>query len=199
MKKRLILIFILFFSFISFTFSNDNKISKYDNIIKQKSELIDWDWRLISALIYHESRFNPNAVSHKGAFGLMQLMPNTAKRYGVNKNSSIEEQIEAGLKLIESLDNSLKKHIPDDEERKKFVIAAYNIGIAHIYDAVNLTKKYDGDHQSWDDVKIFLVSKSQPQYYNDEVVKYGKINGNSTKNFVRNVFDKYDQYKDYIE
>ncbi len=196
MIKKIIL-FILFFGVISFSFSTENKISKYDNIIKEQSELIDWDWKLISALIYHESKFNPNAVSHKGAFGLMQLMPNTAKRYNVNKNSSVEEQIKAGLKLIAHLDNNLKKHVSDDNERKKFVIAAYNIGIAHIYDAVALTKKYNKNHQSWKEVKFFLVSKSQPEYYNDDVVKYGKINGTPTKNFVNNVFNKYEQYKTY--
>jgi membrane-bound lytic murein transglycosylase F len=199
MKKILILIFILFFGFISMSFSNDNEISKYDKIIKEKSEIINWDWRLISSLIYHESKFNPDAISHKGAFGLMQLMPNTAKKYGVTINSSVENQIEAGIKLIEDLDNILKKHIKDDDERKKFVIAAYNIGIAHIYDSINLAKKYDKDHQSWDDVKFFLVSKSNPKYYNDDVVKYGKINGTSTKNFVNNVFDKYEDYIDYTE
>ena len=64
------------------------KISRYDEIIKKKAERIGWDWRLLASMIYQESRFNPEAVSWAGAFGLMQLMPGTAENYGITMESS---------------------------------------------------------------------------------------------------------------
>lgn len=158
--------------------------------------MINWDWRLIAALIYKESRFHPDAVSHRGAFGLMQLMPQTAKRFGADINSTPAEQIAAGAKLIQYLDKLFVKTVPDPEERIKFILASYNIGQAHIIDAQKLALKHGKNPHIWyDNVEYFLLAKSQPEFYNDPVVKYGKVKGVETKNFVRDVLSKYDQYK----
>ncbi len=171
-------------------------ISDYDNIIKEHSSKVGWDWRLVAALIYHESKFRMDAKSHVGAFGLMQLMPATASRFGVHSGSTANEQIAAGIRLLSDLDKRFSSLVPDKNERKKFVLAAYNIGLAHILDARNLAKKYGKDPTVWsDNVEYFLLAKSQPQYYNDSIVKYGKISGKETHRFVLNVMDKYEQYK----
>lgn len=171
-------------------------ISDYDNIIRDYSAKVGWDWRLVAALIYHESKFRLDATSHVGAFGLMQLMPATASRLGVHRGSTANEQIAAGIKLLSDLDKRFSSLVPDRNERKKFVLAAYNIGIAHILDARNLTEKYGKDPTIWSgNVEYFLLAKSKPEYYNDSVVKYGKISGRETHKFVLNVMDKYEQYK----
>jgi len=123
-------------------------------------------------------------------------MPHTAKRFGADENSTAAEQVTAGLKLIKYLDNAFSKKVPDPEERKKFILAAYNIGIAHIYDAQNLAEKHGKNPAVWyDNVEFFLLAKSQPEFYNDPVVKYGKVKGIETKQFVRDVLEKYDHYK----
>jgi membrane-bound lytic murein transglycosylase F len=171
-------------------------ISDYDHIIRDLSNRIGWDWRLIAALIYQESKFNANVTSHRGAFGLMQLMPNTASKFGAHRESTANEQIAAGIRLLNYLDKRLSKLVPDKNERKKFVLAAYNIGLAHILDARNLAEKYDKDPTVWsNNVDYFLLAKSQPQYYNDSVVKYGKISGKETHRFVIEVLDRYEHYK----
>lgn len=171
-------------------------ISEYDEIIRQSAMHYNWDWRLISALIYKESKFQPDVVSHRGAFGLMQLMPQTANHYGADTNSTPAEQIAAGLKLIQYLDKQFSKTVSDPNERIKFVLAAYNIGFAHIIDAQKLAEKYGKDPAIWfDHVEFYLLEKSKPEFYNDPVVKYGRVKGTETKQFVREVLEKYDHYK----
>ncbi|MBN1132888.1 MAG: transporter substrate-binding domain-containing protein [Bacteroidales bacterium] len=175
------------------------KISKYDEIIRKESETIGWDWRLISSMVYQESRFNPEALSWAGAYGLMQLMPNTAQRYGVTPASSTESQIRAGLSFIKWLDELFSKTIPDKEERIKFVLASYNIGYGHIQDARNLAEKFGDNPNVWDEsVNEWLLKKSEPQYYNDPVVKYGYARGVETYNYVKQVLNRYDHYKNIV-
>ncbi|HLN52705.1 MAG TPA: transporter substrate-binding domain-containing protein [Lentimicrobium sp.] len=173
-----------------------HSISDYDNIIRPLSNSIGWDWRLVAALIYHESKFKADVTSRRGAFGLMQLMPSTALKFGAHKGSTASEQIAAGIRLISYLDKRLSTMVPDKNERKKFVLAAYNIGLAHILDARNLAEKYGKDPTKWHgNVEYYLLAKSQPEFYNDSVVKYGRVSGKETRRFVLDVMDRYEQYK----
>ena len=171
-------------------------ISDYDDVIRQMSANIGWDWRLLSALIYHESKFKTDVTSRVGAFGLMQLMPSTAARFGAHRESSPQQQIAAGVRLIQYLDKQFKSRVPDPQERKKFVLAAYNIGLAHVLDAYNLAEKHNKNPEIWaDNVEYCLLSKSQPEFYNDPIAKHGRVSGKETQKFVTDVLQKYDQYK----
>jgi membrane-bound lytic murein transglycosylase F len=175
------------------------KISPFDGAIKRESERIGWDWRLLASLIYQESRFNPDAVSWAGAFGLMQLMPITAKSYGITANSSPEEQIRAGASFIRWLDDRLKKMVDDPEERIKFVLASYNIGLGHIQDARRLAERFGSDPNVWfDSVDMWLLKKSDPEYYTDQVVRHGFARGTETYNFVRDIINRYEHYKNIV-
>jgi len=176
------------------------KISQYDEIIRELSEANDLDWRLIASLIYQESRFRPEATSWVGAFGLMQLMPATAEIYGVDTNSLPSDQIRAGIEFLHWLDRQLPPEIEDPGERIRFVMAAYNVGIAHIYDARRLAEKHNKDPNIWtDNVDFFILNKSNPDYYRDSVVKYGYARGEETYNFVVEIFERYEHYKKVIE
>jgi membrane-bound lytic murein transglycosylase F len=178
-----------------FYYPETGQISFYDKIIKQESARIGWDWRLLASLVYQESRFNPDAVSHAGAFGLMQLMPQTAQRFGVNEESSPEEHIRAGVRFIEYLDKRLSADVQDPDERKKFILASYNAGLGHVLDAMRLAVKYGKDPGIWEDhVEYCLMKKSDPLYYNDEVVKSGYLRGTETFNFVRKIMYRYNHY-----
>ena len=168
--------------------------SKYDRILRQESEKINWDWRLLVSMIYQESRFKEMAVSHKGAFGLMQLMPLTAEYLGVDMNSSPEENIKAGVRFIKWLDDRFRNKIADENERIKFVLAAYNIGYGHIFDAIRLAEKNGIDAQKWDNVEVYLLKKSQPEYYNDPVVRNGYCKGLETTSYVKEIMNRYEQY-----
>ncbi len=176
------------------------KISQYDDIIRELSADHGLDWRLVASLIYQESRFHPEVKSWVGAFGLMQLMPATAEIYGVDSTSSAAEQIWAGIKFIRWIDKQLPPEIDDPEERIRFMFAAYNVGIAHIYDARRLAEKHGKDPNIWtDNVDFFILHKSDPTYYRDPVVKYGYARGEETYKFVVEIFERYEHYKKVIE
>ena len=174
-------------------------ISKYDGLMKEISEKYGFDWRLLASLIYQESQFHPEVTALSGAYGLMQMMPGTAALYDIDSTSSPAEQIEAGVKYLKVLDGALPKEIIEPVEKMKFVLASYNIGIAHVLDARRLAKKHGKDPNTWTGhVDYFVLNKSNPKYYNDVVVKYGFARGEETYNFVQEVLDRYEHYKNVI-
>lgn len=176
------------------------KISLWDNLLKEKSKSLAWDWRLIASLIYQESRFEPEASSWMGAFGLMQLMPGTAELYGVDNESPPEDNIQAGIDHLKFLDDRFSKIVEDPEERRKFVLAAYNVGIAHVFDARRLAEKYGRNPNVWDDnVAFFLLNKSDPKYYTDSVVHYGYCRGEEPYKYVNDILYRYEHYLNVIE
>ena len=178
---------------------SSGKISPYDELIKQHSKEIGWDWRLLASLIFQESRFKPNAESWAGAYGLMQLMPSVLNRFEVEDKSSPRQNIQAGVEFLEWLDKQVKKMgIRDRQERLKFVLAAYNVGLGHVLDARRLAEKYGGDPDKWAVIKEYLLKKSNPKYYNDEVVYYGYARGIETYNYVDQILDRYEHYKNII-
>lgn len=176
------------------------KISVYDKYLKKYSKKVDWDWRLLASLVYQESRFNPKAKSWAGAYGLMQLMPNTAKRFGASQKSSPEVNIKAGTKFIKWLDKNLKDSITDENERIKFILASYNAGMGHILDARRLARANGKDPNVWEDnVDFFILNKSNPEYYDKELVRYGYLRGTETYNYVNHIMERYEMYQKLIQ
>ena len=174
-------------------------ISSYDDQIKKYSKNIGWDWRLSASLIYQESQFNPNANSWANAAGLMQLMPSTAKQLGVEDVYNPDQNLKAGFKYLGFLNDLWYDSIPDSVERIKFILASYNVGQGHIADARGLTEKYGGDPDVWDNnVEYYLEMKSNPKYYNDDIVQSGYTSGIETVNYVREILDRYNHYKQLI-
>jgi membrane-bound lytic murein transglycosylase F len=179
--------------------SKSGKISAYDDLVKKYSSSIHWDWMLLSSLIYQESHFDHSAQSWVGAYGLMQLMPETGERYGVDSLSTPEENIRAGVEHLRWLEERWSKTIKDRPERIKFVLASYNVGIGHIIDARNLAKKYGKNPLKWEDnVEEFLLKKSDPNYYRDPIVKCGYCRGIEPYRYVREILKRYEQYRTLI-
>jgi membrane-bound lytic murein transglycosylase F len=175
-------------------------ISPFDDIIKDKTKAIDWDWRLIASLIYQESQFDPSVVSWAGASGLMQLMPTTAKQLGIDSSSTNADQIEAGITYLKYLDKELKEKVFDPNERIKFVLAAYNVGLGHIWDAIRLAEKYELDPMVWDgNVADMLKNKSKPKYYKDPVVRHGYCRGREPYYYVKEVIERFKHYENVID
>jgi membrane-bound lytic murein transglycosylase F len=175
------------------------KISPFDDYIKEYSQAIGWDWRLLASLIYQESRFDPRARSWAGASGLMQLMPTTARRFGITSNSTARDQIRAGTQFIQWLDRRFEDAVPDPQERIKFILAAYNVGPGHIFDAITLAEKNGGNPAVWDNnVEFYLLKKSDPKFYRDPDVKYGYARGRETYDYVSQVLERYEHYKNLI-
>lgn len=175
------------------------KISVYDDHIKKFSRSINWDWRMVASLIYQESRFHPEIQAWSGAFGLMQLMPETAAYFGVDTLSPPEKQIEAGIRYLKYLDDQLAGLVRDDEERKKFILAAYNVGVGHVLDARRLADKHGKNANAWfGNVDTFLLVKSEPSYYRDSVVYYGYCRGEEPVRFVSEIMERYELYRSAI-
>ena len=177
------------------------QFSAYDNLIKKESMKYGLDWRLVASLIYQESRFMPDVESWAGAVGLMQLMPETAETFGVNEDKlrSPVDNIKGGLKFLKWLDDNLKEDIPDPNERLKFVLASYNVGLGHVQDAMRLAEKYGKDPTSWNDVGYYLLNKSKPKFFNDPVVKYGYCRGEEPYQYVNEILERYEHYKNVVK
>jgi len=127
-------------------------------------------------------------------------MPGTARLFGIDTTSTPADQIEAGIRYLRRLDAELPKEISDPQERMKFILAAYNVGIAHVFDARRLAEKNGMDPNTWTgSVDYFILHKSNPDIYQDSVVRYGYARGNETYNFVREVLDRYAHYKNILE
>jgi membrane-bound lytic murein transglycosylase F len=175
------------------------RLSEYDEVIKDVSRTFEFDWRLVTSIILKESKFDSDVTSHKGASGLMQLMPRTAKLFNVFDTSIPRENIRGGVAYLSWLDELFMPIIPKADERIKFVLAAYNAGIGHVMDARRLAMKYNYDPSVWEgSVEDFLLKKSDPEFYNDPVVEHGYCRGSESLSFVNKVLDRYEHYVNII-
>lgn len=169
--------------------AKDGIISHYDHLFKQYADSIGWDWKLMASLAWKESNFDTSVVSWAGAKGLMQLMPRTARVMGIpeGKEQNPEESVKAATRYLSLMQKSFR-NIPDPDERTNFILASYNAGIGHIYDAMALAEKYGHDRNKWtDNVEKYILLKSKPEYYNDSVCRNGYFRGLETYDFVREI------------
>lgn len=174
------------------------KISEYDDQVKEAAKTIGWDWRLLSSLIFQESRFDAQASSWAGAVGLMQMLPATAKAHGAKNLTDPQESLNAGVSFLKWLQDYWKE-IEDPQERIKFVLASYNAGHGHVKDAQRLAKKYGKDPLKWDDhVAVYILNKANREYYTQAVCKYGYCRGEEPFNYVISILDNYTVYQDLI-
>ena len=176
-----------------------DRISVYDEIIQENAQTLGWDWRLLAALVYKESRFDTTALSYAGAQGLLQLMPVTVERFGVTNPNDPEESLKGGVKYLQYLDKFWMERVPETNERIKFILASYTIGQGHVEDAWRLTLKYRKNTQSWQEVSNFLSLKSDPKYYRDAVVKSGYAKGHIAVKYVRDVLALFQSYKALVD
>lgn len=174
------------------------KLSPYDDELKAAAQELGWDWRLLASIAYQESNFKPNLVSWAGAVGLMQIMPETAAYFKVKNLYEPSQNIKAGVKLLKFLDRQWERTVKDQDERLKFILASYNVGLSHVQDARNLARKYDKDPTSWQDVEYFLLKKSDPEFYRDPVVVAGYCRCEGPVRYVKEVLHRYEEYKIHI-
>lgn len=178
----------------------EGKISHYDELLKKESKRLGWDWRLLAAIVFSESEFNPEAESRFGAYGLMQIIPETAEHFHVFDYFRPDSNIYAGVSYLKYLDNYLTSYVSDSQERIKFVLASYNAGPGHVLDAIRLTKKYGKNPLLWDNnVDFYMRHKNEKHYYQDSIAKNGYCNGPQTYYYVRRVMDLYNNYKSIKE
>ena len=178
---------------------NSNKISKYDDIIKENAAQLGWDWRFLCSQVYQESRFDPKAKSWAGATGLIQLMPATALEVGVSNNYDPKQNIRGGVKYLHRMRDEFET-VEDSIQKIKFSLAAFNCGAGHVFDAMRLAEKNGKDPNVWDDnVEEYILKLKEKKYYLDDVVRHGFVRGREPYNYVRDIFLRYEHYKQFIE
>lgn len=188
--------FLLNASSSDFSSVGGNKLSPYDEQLKQGAEILNWDWRLIASVVFQESNFNPKVESWVGAVGLMQVMPETGEFFGVNDLWNPDQNIKAGIKFLKYLDDYWAKTVSDSEERVKFVLASYNVGLSHVIDAQKLARKFGKNPVVWaGHVEYYLLLKSQPKYYRDPVAAAGYCRCTGPVIYVKEVLNRFEEYK----
>ncbi|MBN3239439.1 membrane-bound lytic murein transglycosylase MltF [Pectobacterium versatile] len=144
----------------------------------------DIDWKLLAAISYQESHWNPLATSPTGVRGLMMLTRNTAESLNVTDRVDPEQSIRGGAQYMSHMMQKMPDTIPEDE-KIWFALASYNMGYAHLLDARKLTEKQKGNPDSWVDVKMRLPMLSQKRYYTQTT--YGYARGHEAYNYVENI------------
>jgi len=178
---------------------NSNQLSPFDEILKEQSQRVHWDWRLVASLVYEESNFRQGQVSSRNASGLMQLMPEIAAKYGIDSLSSPARQIEAGVKYLQYLDKQLPEDIVDPRERIYFVLAAYNVGIGRVLAAREKAEKFGTDKGKWNrhvDYYLLRRSKKSPRPGADSL---GTLFPDyKTEGFVDDIVNRFYHYRNLI-
>jgi len=125
---------------------------------------------------------------------LMQLIPETAERFGADSLSGPKENIHAGVSFLISLNSYWTDRLQDSLEVIKFSLASYNVGLGHVLDAVRLTEKFNSDASQWSNVAKFLELKAQPEYYKDPVVRHGYCRGSEPVEYVKSIISLWEHY-----
>ncbi len=170
-------------------------LSPYDNLIKKYSKTIDWDWRLLAALIFQESKFSMSAASSRGAHGLMQIKRSTANQFNVDDIYDPEQNIKAGTLLIKRLQKMYMSADMDSVNAVKFVLAAYNAGEGRVNDIRKLAIHKGINSNDWNSVIEVVPLMRSFQNIPEGILRFGAFNGKETIRFVNEVLYRFENYK----
>ncbi|MBT8038658.1 MAG: membrane-bound lytic murein transglycosylase MltF [Gammaproteobacteria bacterium] len=158
-------------------------------IFQEIAEAYDLDWRLLAAIGYQESHWDPEATSYTGVRGLMMLTRRTANQLGVTDRLDPRQSIEGGARYLVQLMDRLPDQI-DEPDRTWMALAAYNMGMGHLEDVRVLTQQQGGDPDSWEDINQRLKLLTQERHYRE--TRYGYARGHEAKKYVENIQSYYE-------
>jgi len=168
------------------------QLSPYDKLVKKFADQYGFDWRLVIAQMYQESRFNPKARSFAGARGLLQVMPRTAKSMGLDKLENPETGIHAGVKYLDWVRDRFEPEL-NFSDRIWFTLAAYNAGHGHVQDARRLAKRKGWDSNRWfNNTEKAMLLLAKKQYAKS--ARYGYVRGTEPVNYVRGIRQRFQAY-----
>ncbi|WP_392559394.1 membrane-bound lytic murein transglycosylase MltF [Orbus mooreae] len=173
----------------------ETTLPKYQSFFEDNAQINELDWKLIAAMAYQESHWNPKAVSSTGVRGIMMLTKSTAESLNVINRLDAEQSIRGGTLYLKQIINRMPKSIPK-EERVWFALAAYNMGIGHLWDARKLAVTQGKNPDSWQDIRQILPLLSEEEYYAD--LKYGFARGYQAVHFVDSIQQYYMSLVGYI-
>ncbi|MCW8919388.1 MAG: transporter substrate-binding domain-containing protein [Gammaproteobacteria bacterium] len=172
--------------------AGNNTLSPYDELVRKHADHYGFDWRLIVSQMYQESRFNPRAKSWAGAQGLLQVLPRTAREFGITDLHDPDNGLRAGMHYLSWL---LKRFEPELEmgERTWFALAAYNAGVGHVRDARRLAVEKGWNPNKWfNHVERGMLLLAKREYAKS--AKHGYVRGHEPVNYVRQIHDRYRAY-----
>lgn len=162
----------------------ESRLPQYRHWFREAAAEVGVDWRLLAAVGYQESHWDPTATSHTGVRGLMMLTEETARALNVSDRLDPRASIFGGARYFVWLRNQIPKRILEPD-RTWFTLAAYNVGVGHLEDARVLTQMHSKDPDSWSDVREHLPLLTQAKWYTR--VKRGYARGWEPVRFVENI------------
>ena len=161
------------------------KMPEYRRLVAEASERYDIDPLLLTAVIYQESRFDPDAVSSTGVRGLLQLTSATAGDLGLTDRTDPRQSLLGGARYLRSLYDGLDGMGLQGWDRWFFALAAYNKGMGHVSDAVDLSRRLGGTGASWRELRQALPKLAWERWYKD--AKYGYTRGFEAVDYVQRI------------
>jgi membrane-bound lytic murein transglycosylase F len=161
-------------------------------LFQEVASAYEMDWRLLAAMGYQESHWDPDAESYTGVRGIMMLTRRTANQLGITDRLDPEQSIEGGARYFQRLRKRLPNRIMEPD-RTWMALAAYNLGMGHLEDVRILTEKQGGNPDTWEDVSQRLDLLSKEKWYRQ--TRYGYARGYEAKKYVENVRAYYDILK----
>lgn len=168
------------------------RLPRYKSVIKNTADQYGFDWQMIAAVIYQESHFNPNARSHTGVRGLMQITQATAEEMGVANRLDPTQSIQGGVRYLAKMVRRFDD-IEDRRTRLLFALASYNIGYGHVRDAQQIARQKGLDPDRWRSLKETLPLLRNRQYYKN--TRYGYARGTEPVRYVERILTYYDILK----
>lgn len=166
-----------------------NRLPTYQALFEQAGMQHGLDWRLLAAVGYQESFWDPRAISPTGVRGIMMLTRATSRQLGVTNRLDPEQAIDGGARYINKMLASLPSSIIEPH-RTWFALASYNVGLGHVEDARKITQSQGGDPNKWDDVKKRLPLLSRPTWY--KKTKHGYARGREPVIYVERIRNYYE-------
>lgn len=165
------------------------RLPDYQALFESAANEYGIDWRLLAAIGYQESHWNPKARSPTGVRGIMMLTLPTADYLGIENRLDPKQSIAGGAKYLANLIKRIPEQIKEPD-RTWFALAAYNVGLGHLEDARVITQIRGGNPDVWADVKENLPLLSRRKWY--QKTKYGYARGREPVHYVGNIRSYYD-------
>ena len=194
-EERLAARDIFLVNYSPYRISEYGALSPYDHIVREQADSTGNDWRLLSSIIYKESRFHMEAHSRRGASGLMQMMPSTALSMGFSDLTDPGQSVKAGALYLNRLKRHFRKNSANQNELLKFTLAAYNAGMGRIDDCIAYADSIGVDTSVWDSVTVVIPEMSDSAVVASGVLKYGQFKGTETIDYVNSVLKLYDDFR----
>lgn len=169
-------------------------LSPYDSLIRVHADSIGWDWKMLAAVIYQESRFHIEVTSRRGASGLMQMMPETARRFGVEDPLDPDSNIGAGAAYLKFLEKKFRNYGDNRTEHYKYILAAYNAGEGRILDCIKYARLKEADVSYWQNIVNLIPEMNDPEAEFIDSLRFGAFKGQETIRYVESVIDIYNNF-----